>query len=113
MWTNVYSLESLGRFLQQARRERGVTQKQMAGTLGFSPVTLSTLETGKNVSAEKVERYLQMLGFSHRGRPEGGRRGGARMRVLEATLASTAFANGEHTQESTPWESPPSQTRLF
>lgn len=63
MWTNAYSLEDLGRFLQEARRERGITQKQMAGKLGFSPVTLSALETGKNVSAAKAERYLQMLGF--------------------------------------------------
>ena len=35
----------------------------MAEILGFSPVTLSALETGKNVSAQKVERYLQMLGY--------------------------------------------------
>lgn len=35
----------------------------MAKQLGFSPVTLSALETGKNVSAEKIERYLQMLGY--------------------------------------------------
>lgn len=63
MWTNAYSIEDLGRFLQEARRERGITQKQMAKTLGFSPVTLSSLETGKNVSTQKAERYLQMLGF--------------------------------------------------
>ena len=31
--------------------------------LGFSSVTLSALETGKNVSAVKVDRYLQQLGF--------------------------------------------------
>ena len=35
----------------------------MARKLGFSSVTLSALETGKNVSAVKVDRYLQQLGF--------------------------------------------------
>ena len=29
----------------------------------YSSVTLSALETGKNVSAVKVDRYLQQLGF--------------------------------------------------
>lgn len=63
MWTNAYSLEDVGEFLKEARRERGLTQVQMAEKLGFSPVTLSALETGKNVSGKKVERYLQMLGY--------------------------------------------------
>ena len=63
MWTNVYSREGLGEFLQEARREQGISQKQMAKRLGFSTVTLSALETGKNVSSSKVELYLQRLGF--------------------------------------------------
>ena len=63
MWTNVYSCEDLGEFLQGVRKGRGISQKDMARKLGFSPVTLSALETGKNVSSYKVERYLQMLGY--------------------------------------------------
>lgn len=63
MWTNAFSCEQVGEFLQEARKQRGITQVEMAKTLGFSPVTLSALETGKNVSASKIERYLQMLGF--------------------------------------------------
>lgn len=63
MWSNVYSRDGLGEFLQEARREQGINQKQMAKKLGFSPVTLSALETGKNVSVSKVELYLQRLGF--------------------------------------------------
>ncbi len=63
MWTNAYSLEALGEFLQEARKEKGIKQKEMAETLGFSSVTLSALENGKNVSAAKIERYLQMLGY--------------------------------------------------
>lgn len=63
MWTNAYSLEDLGEFLQEARKEKNISQKEMAASLGFSSVTLSALENGKNVSTEKVERYLQMLGY--------------------------------------------------
>ena len=63
MWSNAYSLEDMGGFLRNARKERGIDQRQMASKLGFSPVTLSALETGKSVSSEKVERYLQMLGY--------------------------------------------------
>ena len=61
MWTNAYSYEDIGEFLREARRERGITQVEMAKKLGFSSVTLSALETGKNVSA--VARSLQQLGF--------------------------------------------------
>ena len=63
MWTNAYSREDLGEFLQASRKERGISQKEMSRKLGFSPVTLSALETGKNVSSDKIERYLQMLGY--------------------------------------------------
>ena len=63
MWTNAYSYEDIGEFLREARRARGITQIEMAKKLGFSSVTLSALETGKNVSAVKVDRYLQQLGF--------------------------------------------------
>ena len=52
MYTNAFSFEEVGAFLQEARRERGITQVEMAEILGFSPVTLSALETGKNVSAQ-------------------------------------------------------------
>ena len=63
MWTNAYSYEDIGEFLREARRDRGITQVEMAKKLGFSSVTLSALETGKNVSAAKVDRYLQQLVF--------------------------------------------------
>lgn len=63
MWTNAYSREDLGAFLQEVRKEQGISQKEMAEQLGFSTVTLSALETGKNVSYDKIDRYLQLLGL--------------------------------------------------
>lgn len=63
MWTNAYSFDDIGQFLRETRRARGITQAQMAKRLGFSAVTLSALETGKNVSTAKVEKYLQELGY--------------------------------------------------
>lgn len=63
MWTNAYSFKTVGEFLTSVRKERGITQAEMAKTLGFSPVTLSAIETGKSVSSVKIERYMQMLGF--------------------------------------------------
>ena len=63
MWSNVYSREDMGNFLRSVRKERGIDQKRMAGKLGFSSVTLSSLETGKSVATEKVERYLHMMGY--------------------------------------------------
>lgn len=58
MWINAYSYEDIGKFLREARRARGVKQVEMAKKLGFSSVALSALETRKNVSAVKVDRYL-------------------------------------------------------
>lgn len=63
MWSNIYTREGLGEFLQEARQEQGISQKQMAEKLGFSSVTLSAIETGKNASASKIELYLKRLGF--------------------------------------------------
>ncbi len=63
MWVNAYSYEDVGQFLREARRSRGITQAQMAKKLGFSTVTLSALETGKNVSSAKIESYMQQLGY--------------------------------------------------
>ena len=48
-----------------ARRPKGEGHHPAADgrAAAHPPVTLSALENGKNVSAEKVERYLQTLGF--------------------------------------------------
>lgn len=63
MWTNACSYEDIGEFLREARGACGITQVEMAKKLGFSSVALPVPETDKNVSAVKVDRYLQQLGF--------------------------------------------------
>lgn len=61
MWTNSYTLEQLGGFLQEARQARGITQEDFARRLGVSHTTLSNLEQGKSVASDTLQRAIQML----------------------------------------------------
>lgn len=61
MWTNSYSLEQLGEFLQDVRKARGYRQDEFAHMLGISHTTLSNLEQGKNTSTETLQRVMQTL----------------------------------------------------
>ena len=63
MWTNSYTLEQLGSFLQEVRKEKGLRQDEFARRLGVSHTTLSNLECGKNTSTETLQRALQLLGL--------------------------------------------------
>ena len=64
MWTNAYSYEDIGEFRVKGTQGSAASRRsRWRKKLGFSSVTLSALETGKNVSAVKVDRYLQQLGF--------------------------------------------------
>ena len=63
MWTNVYSMEQLGGFLQDARKAKGMRQDEFAEMIGVSHTTLSNLEQGKNTSTHTLERVLQYLGM--------------------------------------------------
>jgi transcriptional regulator with XRE-family HTH domain len=63
MWTNSYSLEQLGEFLQDVRKSQGITQLDFAKTIGVSHATLSNLEQGKNTSTETLQKALQYLGL--------------------------------------------------
>ena len=63
MWTNSYSLEQTGEFIQEVRRSRGITQQRFAEMLGVSHTTLSNLEQGKNTSTRTLELALQLLGL--------------------------------------------------
>lgn len=35
MWTNAFSFVEIGAFLKEARKEKGITQAEMAKELGF------------------------------------------------------------------------------
>lgn len=61
MWTNSFTLEQLGEFLQDVRRERDLTQAQFARRLGISHATLSNLEQGRPVSSATLQKAIQML----------------------------------------------------
>lgn len=63
MWTNSYSLEQTGNFIQEARRSKGISQQEFARMLGVSHTTLSNLEQGKNTSTQTLELALQLLGM--------------------------------------------------
>ena len=63
MWTNSYSNEQLGNFIQEARKAQGMRQDEFAHMLGVSHTTLSNLEQGKNTSTKTLELALQLLGF--------------------------------------------------
>lgn len=63
MWTNSYSLEQTGEFLQEVRRAKGYRQQDFARKIGVSHTTLSNLEQGKNTSTKTLEHALQQLGL--------------------------------------------------
>lgn len=63
MWTNSYTLEQLGEFIKECRKEQGYTQDEFANLLSVSHTTLSNLECGKNTSTETLQGALALLGL--------------------------------------------------
>ena len=63
MWTNSYTLEQLGEFIKECRKEQGYTQDEFARSLSVSHTTLSNLECGKNTSTETLQNALSLLGL--------------------------------------------------
>ena len=63
MWSYVYSTEQIGEFVKEARRERGLTQDELAERLQVSHATVSKLETGKNTSTKTMISALLTLGY--------------------------------------------------
>jgi len=62
-WTNSYSLEQTGAFIKTARRAKGLTQDDFSKMIGVSHATLSSLENGKGVSTQTLDKALSFLGF--------------------------------------------------
>lgn len=62
-WTLANSPEVLGRCLAEARAKRGLTQSQVASTLGISRRYLCEIEAGKpGLYSERLFRLLGLLG---------------------------------------------------
>lgn len=58
--------------LEQLRKERGMTQIQLAEKLGISQAHLSDMESGKKNISERVRARLSELGFSKPSPSQGG-----------------------------------------
>lgn len=63
----------LGNRMRQARKEKKLTQAQLAGMAGISRKTLGEIESGTvvDVGIRKVERVLDILGLELAVRPLG------------------------------------------
>ncbi|BBP45278.1 hypothetical protein THMIRHAS_06510 [Thiosulfatimonas sediminis] len=57
--------QELGVFIQQARKEQGIRQQQMADDLGIARATLSGFETGRvaDIGLRKVMLMLAYLNY--------------------------------------------------
>lgn len=63
----------LGSKIRQSRKEKNLTQAQLAGMAGITRKTLSQIETGtvSDIGIRKVERTLEILGLELSVRPAG------------------------------------------
>jgi len=52
----------VGAMLAQARKEKGITQIQLAERLGMAQGSLSRIETGRYMSIDVIGRYLDAIG---------------------------------------------------
>ena len=64
-----------GAFLKELRREKGITQEQLAEELGVSGRTISRWETGSNMP--DISLLVEIAGFFDVSMPGGGGGGGA------------------------------------
>jgi ribosome-binding protein aMBF1 (putative translation factor) len=51
-----------GQRLAEERRQRGLTQAQLATTMGVTPGRVSQIERGELATIEAIARYVQALG---------------------------------------------------
>jgi transcriptional regulator with XRE-family HTH domain len=66
-------MQDLGIRIRQARKEKGLTQAQLADMAGITRKTLSQIETGtvSDIGIRKVGRTLDVLGLELSVRPAG------------------------------------------
>lgn len=59
------SYKSIGRRLQSARKQSGLTQDDVENTLGLNRVTISNIENGKSkVDSITLKRFADLYGYS-------------------------------------------------
>ena len=58
-------LAQFGSHLREARRERGLTQEQLASSLGMSRATVSALESGRceEIGVRKLTALFDLVGL--------------------------------------------------
>lgn len=54
--------ERVGAMLARARKEKGITQVQLAEALGMAQGNLSRIESGRYMSIDVIGRYLDAIG---------------------------------------------------
>jgi transcriptional regulator with XRE-family HTH domain len=64
-------LGELGQTVRQARKEKGLTQRELAIRAGIHPITVSNLERGRvsDIGFRKLDLILEQLGFQFVIRP--------------------------------------------
>ncbi len=68
----VYSMEDLGPYLRQRRKQRGYTQEQVALGIGMSPRLIGEMERGRGtVGFDRVITYANNLGIDLVVKPRG------------------------------------------
>jgi transcriptional regulator with XRE-family HTH domain len=57
--------ERLGKFIKQKRKEKGMTQQELAKAVNLSRQVISDLENGKfgSIRFVKLERIMRVLGY--------------------------------------------------
>ena len=78
-----------GQRLADERKQRGLTQAQLAETMGVTPGRVSQIERGELSTIEAIARYVQALG-GRLARPPSTERSGQMQKVRDSDLAQEA-----------------------
>ncbi|GHJ50499.1 hypothetical protein Cs7R123_78410 [Catellatospora sp. TT07R-123] len=63
MWYRIRGSRGVKQALQGARRERGLTQAQLAGLVGTDRTTILNMEAGRNPAVNRLVEAFATMGF--------------------------------------------------